>query len=271
MGFYLLDRRNPYGDHFYTSRRQPILAVVEHITAGLEDLGLVGADHSADNTARYAATTERKVSWHQGTDTDGTVTLLPDRYTAFHVAGYNSCTLGRELSKTHTDWTKVPRRWVDTTLAFAAVDDARWCRLHNIPVRKASRAELDAARSKYRTTGQVAPVGFIGHGELDPGRRTDPGFVRGKDTFPWNSYLQLVRYHLNPRTKDDDDVSKTLAFAKIEIMFREFGRDPHSKTEAPGLRYWLDRIVATDNEEGVVDECAALLWHALATALDAGK
>lgn len=193
---YLVANPNPNGDHFYRSRRLPILAIVEHITAGLEDFDFVGPDHSAEKTARYAATTNRSVSWHQGTDTDGTITLLPDRYTAFHVRNYNSCTLGREISKRNTDWRTIPARARDATLGHAAVADADWCRRHHIPVRKASRRDLDAAIDLYRRTGEGAPVGFIGHTELDPTRRSDPGMVRSLDTFPWHSYLELVAHHL---------------------------------------------------------------------------
>jgi len=259
---YLLENPNPYGDHFYRSRREPILAIVEHITAGLEDFDFVGPDHSAEKTAAYAASTERKVSWHQGTDTDGTVLLLPDAYTAFHVAGYNSCTLGRELSKKHTDWRLMPGRARDATLAHAAKADARWCQLHRIPVRKASRGELDRARAAVRAGAPVSPVGFLAHGELDPGRRTDPGFVKGVDTFPWKSYLELVRFNLHPIDPDEEsNVSKLLAMARIEYLYRQVGRDPFNPKEASGLLHWNEQLASRD-EAVVVEECRALLYLA---------
>src|SRR5688500_6361688 len=98
MGFYLLDNPNPNGPFYYTTRRGKILAMVVHITAGLEDLDATN-DHSAEATARYAATTSRPVSWHLGSDTDSGFHLLPASYTAFHVRGYNSTTIGHEISK----------------------------------------------------------------------------------------------------------------------------------------------------------------------------
>lgn len=472
-GHYLLDRRVAHGPKWYETRRQPILAICEHITAGLEDLDATD-DHSAEKTAAYAATTDRKVSWHEGTDADSNVSLLPDTYTAFHVAGYNclapdhlvladdfrwvpagdlavgdgllafdeegapgkgrgrdlayarvvnndpdaeecyrvilgdgseiiatadhpwlatvngptggnlgwrttrqllaktdqrfvhkalepwstpdtweagwmsgfmdgegclnasssrgrpaghrlswsqvpgpvldqsveiaerhkfdlhlattpkrsttqvgvrggfgeqlrflgtfhpqrlvrnlsmlrlpslralhaeyvqvlavepvgkreitrlgttsgtffadgfsmhnSCTLGREISKRHTDWRSMPAHWTRATLANAAVGDARWCRRWGIPVRKATRAELDQAIAHYRATGQARPVGFIGHTELDPTRRSDPGKVRSVDTFPWHSYLELVHHHVYGSPLEDDDMPPpTLAWLR---------------------------------------------------------
>lgn len=216
-GHYLLDRAVAHGPKWYTTRRQPILAICLHVTAGLEDLDTLD-DHSAEKTAAYAATTDRTVSWHEGTDADSTISLLPDNYTAFHVGGYNSSTLGREISKRHTDWRSMPRHWIDATLANAAVADARWCRRWGIPVRKASRAELDAAITRWRNGGPALPVGFLAHWELDPSRRNDPGRLPGKttDTFPWRSYLELVNHHVNGTPLEDPDMT-----APVLALLRE--------------------------------------------------
>lgn len=61
--------------------------------------------------------------------------------------------------------------------------------------------------------------------------------------------------------KDDDDVPKILAFLKIEYAYRVFGRDPHAKHEAEGLRYWLDQVNASDAPESVEETVVALLWR----------
>lgn len=199
MGYTLLDNRNPNGDHFYPSRLGIVLAIVVHVTAGLEDLDGVD-DHSAENTAAYATTTDREVSWHSGSDTDSWVDLLPGSCTAWHVVSYNSRTYGHEISKQHTDWSVMPAEWVTKTLTVAA----RGVNGHGglraiaeqlgIPLRKATRAELDHA---IRTGG--APVGFISHAELQPKDRTDPGMVRGVDTFPWVRFVALLQ-----GTEEDD-------------------------------------------------------------------
>src|SRR5687768_3425480 len=102
-GYLLLDQPNPNGPHFYPTRNKPLLAIVVHITAGLEDLDTVN-DHSAEATAQYAATTRTQVSWHSGSDTDSSVYLLPANHTAWHATAYNGSTYGHEISKTHPDW-----------------------------------------------------------------------------------------------------------------------------------------------------------------------
>lgn len=236
---YLKTNPNPNGQHFYETRVRPILAVVEHITAGLEDLDATD-DHSAENTARYAGTTDRRVSWHQGTDADSTIVLLPDDHTAFHVRGYNSCTLGREISKRHTDWRSMPKKWLDGTLSNAARADAEWCRLHGIPVRKATKEQLDAAILLWEKTGKAQPVGFVSHWELDPTRRTDPGKVsRVGDTFPWHEHLELVRLYLNrtvtPAPEDKDMIAPTIQACYAQAR----GEGYNVIIEEPnGFRHW---------------------------------
>lgn len=201
MSYLLLDRRNPNGDHFYARRNEPILALVVHITAGLQDLDGVD-DHSAENTAQYAATTSTEVSWHSGSDADSIIDLLPPNYTAWHASNYNSCTYGHEISKTHTDWRTVPPEWVDKTLRNAARKLSQVAREFNVPLRKATRAEVDAQRANYRAGRAWQPVGLISHAELQPADRTDPGWVSGVDTFPWGKLLAYMGG--TDETEEDD-------------------------------------------------------------------
>lgn len=196
MGFYLLDRRNPYGDHFYTTRNNPLLAIVVHVTAGADDLDALN-DLSAENVSGYAATTDRDVSWHSGSDTDSWVQLLPAHYTAWHASNYNSVTYGHEISKRTTDWRNVPENWIDKTLRMAALgpDGKGGLRKiaadNGIPLRWATKAELDHARA---TGGN--PVGFITHAEIQWADRRDPGYVteggRVIDTFPRARFMALL-------------------------------------------------------------------------------
>lgn len=192
MGYYLLDNPNPNGPFYYTSRRGSIVAIVVHITAGLEDLDATD-DHSAEATARYAATTDRPVSWHSGSDSDTVFDLLPASYTAFQCRGYNSRTYGHEISKKHTDWRPEVEPWETKTLKLAGRHLGDKARRLGIPIRKASKAEVDHA---IATNGPA--VGFISHSELDPTRRSDPGWVDVGggvriDTFPWGEFLGYAR------------------------------------------------------------------------------
>jgi hypothetical protein len=221
-GYYLIDNPNPYGNHFYPTRRGSVLAIVVHITAGLEDLD-AAADNSAEATARYAATTSRKVSWHSGSDTDSAFNLLPASYTAFQVVDYNSRTYGHEISKRNTDWRpgSVSELWVNRTLTQAAVHLGPIARALGVPFRHASKAELDAA-----IRGGGKPVGFVGHHQLDEDRRDDPGMVdKVGDTFPWARFLNLAAG--NP--EDDMPYSKE----ELNLIIRDAVAD---EMETPGSR-----------------------------------
>jgi len=196
MGFLLLDQPNPNGNHFYPSRRERVLAIVVHGTAGAEDLDTVD-DHSAENVAQYAATTDRDVSWHSGSDADSWVDLLPSSVVAWHATDYNGCTVGHEISKRTMDWRNMPRLWGDKTLRMAALGPDGKSGLRQkalelgVPLRWATKTELDHAR----TTGG-APVGFITHAELQWEDRRDPGYITEGgvviDTFPRQEFMALL-------------------------------------------------------------------------------
>jgi hypothetical protein len=186
VGFTLLDRPNPNGSHFYPTRNRGLKGIVLHVTAGLEDLDTVD-DHSAENTAAYASSTDREVSWHSGSDTDSWVDLLPASYTAWHVIGYNSSTYGHEISKKHTDWRVMSPVWIEKTLRKAAAGLRVKAIENGIPLRRATRAELD-----WAIANDGEPVGFLTHAELQPQDRRDPGVVSGVDTFPWMDFFHYL-------------------------------------------------------------------------------
>lgn len=210
MGYYLLDNRNPNGNHFYTSRALRLTAIVMHITAGLEDLDAEN-DHSCENTSRYAATTDRQVSWHGSSDSDSNMELLPPWFTAWHASNYNSSTYGWEICKRHTDWRTVPPLWVERTLRQTAKGLMPIVRDYKIPLRKATRAEVDRARA----TG--VPCGFISHAELQPEDRTDPGWVRSVDTFPWGRLFELIAMYLRGENPDDLGEDHEMGFSSNQV------------------------------------------------------
>ncbi len=165
--------------HYYTSRRGKILGIVLHVTAGLEDF--TPPDSGAEATIRYGLSNSRPASWHGIVDSDSVIDCLPDSYTAFHVIGYNSQTLGLEIANANARWAGKPQWWVDATIANAAA----WCRprvaKYGLPVNLADKAEVDRCIRAGR------PFGFTYHRYLDPTRRIDPGF-----DFPWHRFEAFV-------------------------------------------------------------------------------
>lgn len=166
MSFPLMANPNK---HYYTTRRSPILGIVLHVTAGAQDTDMIGEDGSAASTIRYGQTVTRAASWHGIVDSDDVVDCLPDSCTAFHVKGYNSPTLGLEICNLDAVWANKPTDWTKATIANAAA----WCvpkvTVYGLPLRLASKAEVDADIKAGR------PFGFTYHAWLDPARRRDPG------------------------------------------------------------------------------------------------
>lgn len=204
-GYYLIDHPNPHSPHYYTTRRGSVLACVLHITAGLQGRP-TGADSSAEQTARYAATTDRAVSWHSGSDRDSHLRLLPDTYTAWQCEGYNSRTIGHEISKRDVGWADEDPAWVASTLEMAAASLRPRLKQLGIPLRRASRADLDRA---IAVGAHGLPVGLIGHADLDPDRRRDPG-----EDFPWARFLDLLQPQPVPLDVQEDDMPVIVAIGK---------------------------------------------------------
>ena len=181
--------------NYYTTRNEKIVCGVMHITAGATDYN--GPDTSAEGTLNWFKQKGSNVSIHGIVDSDTVQDCLPDEYTAWHAKGYNSCSIGLEIGTGQVDWRKAPQAWVDATIRNAAKWWAPRVVKWGIPLVKVGKAAVDAERRK----GAAAkPVGFIGHGDLDPANRTDPGLVRGVDTFPWALFFTHAQQEVNALT-----------------------------------------------------------------------
>lgn len=224
MQFYLLENENPNapvrsdGNRFwgYPSRRKPVDLVVMHVPVAIQDL--VGQDETAEKVAAYFARTERKVSAHVAIDADSTVDLLPDTYTAFHVRGYNSRSVGIECGWDWNDWGRVPDRDLQVIRRVA-----EWvrpiCDKYSIPPRRLTRQQVDAGFS-----------GFVAHADLDPTRRKDPG-----PGFPWSALFSMINDEEDPtvfvlRSDPDTKMKKW----KVEFWKRQFLRLDPSLPFGPG-------------------------------------
>lgn len=176
----------PAGKFYSTRRNGPVLGIVLHITAGLQDLGMDGTDSSAESVAKWAASGNAKVSWHVGVDSDSIVPCLPATYTAWHAAGYNSRTFGIEISKLNVDWSTVPAAWVTATLKNAARALAPIVVKYRLPLALRSKAQVDAAIR----AGE--PFGFVYHSSTSAGTRSDPG-----KNFPVGRLFDLIRAEID--------------------------------------------------------------------------
>jgi peptidoglycan hydrolase-like protein with peptidoglycan-binding domain len=183
-GFYLLDNRNPNGKKFYPSRTATVKYIVIHTAENLPDV--VGPDSGAEAIARYLAGTDRDASCHECVDTDSVVRMLPDDYTAWHAKGYNANGWGLEICTQAAKWSSLPADYRERLYRAAAARARRAAITLGVPLRKT-------------TAGGAA--GFLGHTEVDPGRRSDPG----KD-FDWAYFMSLVN-EVQPGTSQPTPVA----------------------------------------------------------------
>lgn len=223
MGYRLLDKPNPNGPFYYTSRRTcphgvpadqlPHLIVI-HAAESEPDIS--GADTGAEGVANYASTTTRPVSWHETIDSDSSLPMLPDSYVAFHVRGYNTCSVGCEIATRAHKWPELPDWWKAAVYRNVAAWVDRKSRAHNIPKRLITRAEADAAGR-----------GVIGHNRLDPTRRTDPGA-----NFDWDAVLTQEEdmYARNDNAPSDADVK----WLQARLNWWNFG-SPQPPLEPDGV------------------------------------
>lgn len=162
--------------NYYSFRRKRTRLIVVHVTAGIEDLDMLGLDVSAQKTNHYGATTSRSASWHSCVDSDSIEPALPENYTAFHCQGYNSMSLGLEICNTDARWDNKSPEWTEATLLNAAKVCLGWEKRYGIPRVLLTKEEVDAGK-----------WGYSYHMFLDPTRRRDPGV-----TFPWEYFVSIL-------------------------------------------------------------------------------
>ena len=165
MDYYLHDHPNPHGRFYYPSRRRcqhgidgPHLIVL-HSAENLPDFD--PPDMGAENVAKYASTTQRSVSWHHTVDSDSIIEMLPADYTAWHVRGFNRCSVGIEIATQHDAWLRSPEPWLYQVYDNVA-DVLKFYKATNgIPL--------------VDRRGDPSKWGVTTHAVLDPSRRKDPG------------------------------------------------------------------------------------------------
>lgn len=176
---------------FRSPRRETLIPVVViHSAENTPDW--VAFDGGAESVAHWCAVRTTYGSYHIIVDSDSRINLVDFDNEAFHVAvdGFNRRTIGLSVATRADVWALAPAEWtknVITNLAKAAADAAR-----HIEMRTGKKV---LARRINRDQALAAEAGFVSHGDLDPGRRHDPG-----SDFDWPKFLdEFDEYYNNPQ------------------------------------------------------------------------
>ena len=191
---------------------------------------------TAENVARFFATTEREASAHLCIDSDSTVRCVRDDDVAFAAPGANADGVHLELAgfarQTESEWLDA---FGVLMLERAAVTTADYCSKYGIPARRLSNAELaDKANRGIVSHAQVSEV-------FKKSDHTDPG-----EGFPWAFFLDRVSRQLQARhntlSRSSTMPIKTVKLkaadgppsVEIEIGHSQFGKYEFSLFDTDG-------------------------------------
>lgn len=252
---YNVNRRDPHGDISGT--------IVVHTAENYGDSD--GPDSGAEGAANFISSRTTYGSYHVLTDSDSIIPYLPLRYEAFHETSTNHWSIGLSAACRTTDWKTKPKAWVEKMY------------------RNLARAAADIIEEVKRTEGIVIPLthitkaqalarkpGFIGHGEIDTGRRSDPGA-----DFDWKKFLAYTREALNEKEDDmplsDADIKKVVdGVWDKRLPAEEFdGSKISAQTTAQrltGIRKLAQRQDRRQQEDLVISRALIAAVEALADA-----
>lgn len=179
--YYLLDNPPARTQFRRVRRADPTGCIVLHTAENATDI--TGGDRGAEAVASFISSrTDAAGSYHRVGDRDSIVSLVPFSFEAFHDGtGSNPWSIGLSLAMRAADWptlSTVDRDAYLAALVKMAVDAAEWLQTEHgirVPAAHITKAQSDAGHA-----------GFIGHGERDPERRSDPGA-----DFPWERFLSM--------------------------------------------------------------------------------
>lgn len=228
--------------HYHRGRIAPIRLAVIHSMEWAEK------GSTAEDCARMFATMTRQASAHVCVDNNSVVRCVKDTDTAWAAPGANADGLQMELAgfarQKRADWQDTYSR---ALLKNAAAVAAVWCKVHRIPVRKLTRAELKAGRKGFTSHADVSAV-------YKRSDHSDPGAG-----FPWDVFLDLVRDALEG---DDDGEGEV----QIPAWSRPLTWPPTSKGD--DVRVWQRRMrargwsITVDGWYGEADERTAKAFQA---------
>jgi hypothetical protein len=255
-----LDDHPPARSQFRCPRRaQESGVVVVHTTEQSPDTS--GVDGGAEANARFTASrTDKAGSYHNVADSQNWINLVRYECEAFHDAtGTNPHSFGVSFATQADLWDRLPADYVTRMLqqgAAATRHYAAWLRIRRGITIPARRITVAQARNGV--------PGFVGHGELDPARRTDPTGPR--KVFPWDRFLSYF-------DGGEDDMTPAECEAAVRKVLNEgtaIGTDNWADTNKTILqvaRSTYNRVGAVGAAVNQVDEATvAALTEAIQDA-----
>lgn len=268
----LLETRKPASQQFIPERRALVTAYLVHTAENILDE--IDGDTGAEGVAEFIATRSDAGSYHDLADSDSVVEVIPPWWEAFHCrGGVNRWAMGLSFACRAVDWPRMtPERragfirhgariaakrilWIEGQDGWAAHARAKGYAGGRFPVRWITKEQADAGES-----------GFVGHGQMDRGRRSDPGPL-----FPQDEFLGAVRVALDIARREagqmpengDDEMAKTWTLndlgATLDNVGAFYERDAVRRLPADtdwrsvdfrgtvlaGRNAWYDEVVKT--------------------------
>ncbi|WP_433382836.1 peptidoglycan recognition protein family protein [Streptosporangium sp. CA-115845] len=178
--------------HFHRGRIAPIRLLVVH------DMEWPETVTAAEDCAKMFATMTRPASAHVNIDTDSIVRSVKDADTAFAAPGANADGLHAEFAgrarQTRAQWLDAYSR---PMLELGAGVFATWSRLHKIPVRHLTRAQVKAGLKGITDHATISAV-YKRSDHSDPGPH-----------FPWDVFLPMIKERVGGGDGDDEIVVPT--------------------------------------------------------------
>jgi hypothetical protein len=224
----------PVRDQWYTRRNRPLTGcTVLHTAEGVLDT--IGPDTGAENTAEFIRRRTSPGSYHDLCDSDSALQLVEYVHGAYHDGtGSNNWALSISWALRTTDWrTMTPAR----RAAFLARGAQAFVRQQ--AYRRSIGAPLTELRRISKAQSDAGLSGFIGHGERDPGRRSDPGTIP-PNLFPWDEWFRACREALGgqpaptPDPLEDDMLMQLRRDSETGAMYltHPAGRFYHLRSQA---------------------------------------